>query len=70
MEKDIRQLVEMGATVHQARAALKKYNDVMEAAEGVFGGEFDGVADDNEDIQMASPDQGASARTTARLAVK
>ncbi|KAJ7591087.1 hypothetical protein C8J56DRAFT_934652 [Mycena floridula] len=51
MEKEIRQLVEMGATQAQARAALKQYKDVMEAAEKFFEGQFDDIADDG-DVQM------------------
>jgi hypothetical protein len=52
MDADIAQLVEMGATRAQARAALKKYRDVMQAAERFFDGEFENVADD--DVEMAS----------------
>lgn len=53
----------------QAHAALKKYRDVMEAAEGIFGGEFDNVADDGADIQMASPSERSGAMA-ARMAVQ
>ncbi|KAI9507568.1 hypothetical protein F5148DRAFT_1204007 [Russula earlei] len=45
METEIRQLVDMGATVAQARAALKRYSDVMEAAERIFDGAFDDIPD-------------------------
>ncbi|KAI5116954.1 hypothetical protein M0805_001927 [Coniferiporia weirii] len=48
MEKDLNQLVEMGATSAQARAALKKYKDVMRAAERIFEGEFADLMDDDE----------------------
>ncbi|KAG8955660.1 hypothetical protein FRC04_007651 [Tulasnella sp. 424] len=56
---DVQQLVEMGATAAQARAALKKAkNDVMQAAEMIFAGEFDNVGDDadtNMQSRSASP---------------
>ncbi|KAI6113724.1 hypothetical protein EV401DRAFT_2058688 [Pisolithus croceorrhizus] len=45
MDKQIQQLVEMGATVPQARAALHKYKDVMQAAERIFDGEFAHIHD-------------------------
>ncbi|KDQ64475.1 hypothetical protein JAAARDRAFT_28107 [Jaapia argillacea MUCL 33604] len=53
MEGEIQQLVEMGATTAQARAALKQYRDVMQAAERIFEGKFDHVMD--EDPQEADP---------------
>ncbi|KAK0468344.1 uncharacterized protein EV420DRAFT_1503974 [Desarmillaria tabescens] len=53
MEKQVEQLVEMGATHAQARAALRKYKDVMEAAERIFEGNFDDATED-DDVQMAS----------------
>lgn len=37
----------------QARAALRKYKDVMQAAERIFDGEFADVTDDDEDVRMA-----------------
>ncbi|KIY71465.1 ubiquitin conjugating enzyme family protein [Cylindrobasidium torrendii FP15055 ss-10] len=46
MDKEIAQLVEMGASAAQARAALQQYKDVMEAAEAFFEGKFDNVRDD------------------------
>lgn len=52
MEREVQQLVEMGATPAQARAALKQHKDVMEAAERIFDGSFDNVVDD---VEMASP---------------
>lgn len=42
-------------TLPQAQVALKKYKDVMEAAEGIFGGEFDHITGMDEDVQMAGP---------------
>ena len=33
----------------QARAALRKYKDVMQAAERIFEGEFEDVMDDAEE---------------------
>ncbi|KAJ3999011.1 hypothetical protein F5050DRAFT_1893090 [Lentinula boryana] len=47
MDREIQQLVEMGATATQARAALKKYKDVMQAAEKFFEGEFEHVVEDD-----------------------
>jgi hypothetical protein len=46
MDQEVQQLVEMGATAAQARAALKRYKDVMQAAERIFDGQFDDVRDD------------------------
>lgn len=43
-----------GATVAQARAALKQYKDVMQAAERIFDGHFDNVVDDDGDVRMAA----------------
>ncbi|KAI0041565.1 hypothetical protein FA95DRAFT_1548568 [Auriscalpium vulgare] len=72
MENEVKQLVEMvrtptlptgallipwqGATAAQARAALKRYKDVMQAAERIFDGAFDDVVDDVDDgdVSMAS----------------
>ncbi|KAG6854764.1 hypothetical protein C0991_001191 [Blastosporella zonata] len=42
-----------GATPAQARAALRQYSDVMQAAERFFEGAFDNVKDD-DDVSMAS----------------
>ncbi|KAG6919415.1 hypothetical protein DXG01_006298 [Tephrocybe rancida] len=53
MQAEEQQLVEMGATVAQARAALRQYKDVMQAAERIFEGAFDNVNDD-DDVSMAS----------------
>ncbi|KAH9482978.1 Baculoviral IAP repeat-containing protein 6 [Psilocybe cubensis] len=51
-EVEVQQLVEMGATHAQARAALKQYKDVMQAAERFFEGKFDHIKD--EDVEMSS----------------
>ena len=67
MDKEIQQLMEMGATACQARAALKKYKDVMEAAEGVFGGEFDHIS---EDVQMAGPSRNVEVTAPANVTVE
>ncbi|KZT06502.1 ubiquitin conjugating enzyme family protein [Laetiporus sulphureus 93-53] len=57
MEKEVVQLVEMGATAAQARAALKKYGDVMQAAERIFDGGFDHITDEDDgDVEMSSND--------------
>ncbi|GLB33783.1 putative ubiquitin-conjugating enzyme family protein [Lyophyllum shimeji] len=53
MQAEVQQLVEMGATPAQARAALRQYRDVMQAAERFFEGAFDHIKDD-EDVSMAS----------------
>lgn len=50
-----------GATTAQARAALKKYKDVMRAAERIFEGEFEDVMDDADDLSTVP---GRSAQTT------
>ncbi|KAG8928570.1 hypothetical protein FRC02_006721 [Tulasnella sp. 418] len=52
MEQNVQQLVEMGATPAQARAALKKCKDVMDAAEKIFSGEFDNVEETDGDVEM------------------
>ncbi|EJD00913.1 uncharacterized protein FOMMEDRAFT_135199 [Fomitiporia mediterranea MF3/22] len=71
MDKEVAQLVEMGAIAAQARAALKKYKDVMRAAEKIFDGEFEDVMDDDvqelgiverptgrpERVRMITPDE-------------
>ncbi|KAH9854945.1 ubiquitin conjugating enzyme family protein [Lenzites betulinus] len=54
MEREVQQLVEMGATVAQARAALKQHKDVMEAAERIFDGSFDHIVDEDGDVPMSS----------------
>ncbi|TCD63872.1 hypothetical protein EIP91_004811 [Steccherinum ochraceum] len=53
MEREVQQLIEMGATRAQARAALKQHKDVMEAAERIFDGSYDNVADEDDDVNMA-----------------
>ncbi|KAF9247104.1 hypothetical protein BU15DRAFT_38518 [Melanogaster broomeanus] len=53
MNKEIQQLVEMGATLPQARAAFSRYKDVMQAAERIFDGEFTDVTYEDEDMRMA-----------------
>jgi len=72
MESAIQQLVDMvlhrsslvippltvyqGATPAQARAALKRYSDVMEAAERIFDGAFDHITDDpTTSVSSAGP---------------
>ncbi len=37
-----------GATAAQARAALKQYKDVMQAAERIFDGAFDDILDETD----------------------
>ncbi|KAI0355391.1 ubiquitin conjugating enzyme family protein [Trametes cingulata] len=57
MEREVQQLVEMGATVAQARAALKQHKDVMEAAERIFDGSFDHIVDEDGDVAMTSSEK-------------
>lgn len=41
----------------------------MEAAEGVFGGEFDHVTGMDEDVQMAGPSGTSSLKSPAKMTV-
>lgn len=41
-----------GATAAQARAALRQYKDVMQAAERYFEGKFDHIKEGDEDFVM------------------
>ncbi|KIP10382.1 hypothetical protein PHLGIDRAFT_85130 [Phlebiopsis gigantea 11061_1 CR5-6] len=68
MEKELQQLVDMGATTAQARAALRKYNDVMQAAERIFDGAFDDVTDDTEDVDVVSVSEPAESSSRTRTA--
>jgi hypothetical protein len=45
-------LLTQGATVAQARAALKQHKDVMLAAERFLEGKFDHIQDEDGDVQM------------------
>ena len=47
---------------------MKKYKDVMEAAEGVFGGEFDHIAE--EGGQMDGSSRSAEVKTASKLTVQ
>ncbi|KAL0579537.1 hypothetical protein V5O48_002466 [Marasmius crinis-equi] len=65
MEKEVQQLVEMGATAAQARAALRQYKDVMQAAEKIFEGRFDDVVEErSEDSPMDVEPPKATRMTT------
>ncbi|GBE80076.1 ubiquitin conjugating enzyme family protein [Sparassis latifolia] len=55
MDREVQQLVEMGATVAQARAALERYKDVMQAAERIFDGSFDHIIDDGGASESSAP---------------
>ncbi|THH13280.1 hypothetical protein EW146_g6917 [Bondarzewia mesenterica] len=58
-----------GATTAQARAALKRYKDVMQAAECIFDGAFDDVVDEDGDVHMAAASGRGREQTSAgRLA--
>ncbi|VDB85365.1 unnamed protein product [Peniophora sp. CBMAI 1063] len=65
MDDEVKQLVEMGATAAQARAALKRYKDVMQAAERIFDGAFDDVV---EDADVAMAEAGSSKAASSGLA--
>ncbi|KAF9780320.1 ubiquitin conjugating enzyme family protein [Thelephora terrestris] len=69
MDSDVAQLVEMGATVAQARAALKRYPDVMEAASQIFEGKFAHIVDEDEDASMddATADTSGSKRKATNI---
>ncbi|TFK75935.1 hypothetical protein BDN72DRAFT_786105 [Pluteus cervinus] len=62
MDSEVRQLVEMGATPAQARAALKQCKDVMQAAELFFEGKFDHVKEDEESTPPSAPSTSKSKR--------
>jgi hypothetical protein len=62
-------LLHQGATVAQARAALRRCNDVMEAAERIFDGAFDDIPDDPAATLMSSADPIRERRVTTRLVV-
>jgi hypothetical protein len=62
-------LLPQGATVAQARAALKQCSDVMEAAERIFDGAFDDIPDDAAATSMPSVDPITERRVTTRLVV-
>ncbi|KAJ7283680.1 ubiquitin conjugating enzyme family protein [Mycena rebaudengoi] len=63
LEQQVKQLTEMGATVAQARAALRKHKDVVEAAGAFFDGKFDHITDEDGDVPMAL----ATKKPTARM---
>lgn len=52
MEEEVQQLVEMGASVAQAKAALRQHKDVMLAAERFLEGKFEHIQDDGGDVEM------------------
>ena len=54
-----------GATPAQARAALKKYKDLMQAAEKFFDGEFADVMDDDA-AEPDGPSRGAIRADSSR----
>ncbi|KAF4619548.1 hypothetical protein D9613_005238 [Agrocybe pediades] len=63
-ETEVLQLVEMGATMAQARAALKQYKDVMQAAERFFEGKFDHIKDDDVEIPFKATEPQTTRLTT------
>ncbi|KAF8195914.1 hypothetical protein K438DRAFT_1826732 [Mycena galopus ATCC 62051] len=68
MDEQLQQLIEMGATMAQAKAALAQYKDVMQAAERFFEGAFDHVKDEDGDVPMASASKPAVAKRPIRMA--
>ena len=54
----------------QARAALKKYKDVMEAAERIFDGAFDDVVDEPQEKPASSSKVGSSRKARMIVSVK
>jgi hypothetical protein len=62
-------LLPQGATVAQARAALKRCSDVMEAAERIFDGAFDNIPDEPAATVIPSADPIRERRATTRLVV-
>ena len=65
-------LLHQGATPAQARAALKRYSDVMEAAERIFDGAFDDITEDATAASMSSAGpikETERCRVTTRLVV-
>ena len=61
-----------GATPAQARAALRRYSDVMEAAERIFDGAFDHITDDAATTSASSAGpirEPERCRATTRLVV-
>jgi len=62
-----------GATATQARAALRQYKDVMQAAEKIFEGKFDDVDEERGEDAAMEPEPPKAARMTvcrSRLPVK
>jgi len=60
-----------GATVPQARAALRQYKDVMQAAERIFEGQFDNVPDEEDTPMDLDIDNDRNdSRRSRRLAVR
>ncbi|KAF8076356.1 hypothetical protein FPV67DRAFT_412956 [Lyophyllum atratum] len=62
MQAEVQQLVEMGATPAQARAAFRQYGDVMQAAERFFEGAFDHIKDDDDEPMASSSELKRRAR--------
>ncbi|EAU84763.2 ubiquitin conjugating enzyme family protein [Coprinopsis cinerea okayama7 len=56
MDAKISQLMDM------AKAALKRYGDVMEAAEAIFEGRFDNLKDEDGDVEMPAAKSRESAK--------
>jgi hypothetical protein len=63
-------LSSQGASVAQARAALKQHKDVMLAAERFLEGKFDHIQDDDGDVQMEEASTKTSSKKKARPPVR
>lgn len=60
-----------GATAAQARAALRRYKDVMQAAEKIFDGEFEGAMDEDlPDTRTASSSKVTGRTDAQRMMVR
>ncbi|KAF9259490.1 hypothetical protein L218DRAFT_908179 [Marasmius fiardii PR-910] len=64
MNREVQQLVEMGATPAQARVALRQYKDVMQAAERIFEGKFDDVVEERTEETFMEVEPAKATRMT------
>ena len=58
-----------GASAAQARAAMKRCKDVMEAAEKIFSGEFDNAEEDRDVEMVEASSSRARLKSTQKMAV-
>ncbi|KAB5592375.1 Ubiquitin conjugating enzyme family protein [Ceratobasidium theobromae] len=62
MDAKVQALVDMGASLARARAALRKFNDVETAAEQIFDGRFDHIEDDDTEMVQGEREKGKDKR--------